>query len=165
MKNNVTPPLSGLDLGDIANVKVGDEVAVWHTHTGEMILKSFVGKVKDIKDGLARVNGGWFYLKHNGAAKYAMLDVWYYYTVNPEHIATAKKLAIEEREEQRRKNEARETLMCKAYPIGESLGDGTQYGSDGEAFDSYTVAENLADKLTLEQLDTLAGWLGIEKKA
>lgn len=167
MKNMTTPPPvpSDLDVGDIVNVKVGDEVAVWHTHAGKMDLDSRVGKVTEIKDGLVRVGKlGHFYLKYGGAALYFMGYGGYFHSVNPEHIATAKALAIKEQEEERRKVEAREALMRKAYPIGEALGDGTQYDGDGQAFDSYTVAENLADKLTPEQLDTLAGWLGIVKK-
>lgn len=166
MKTSTFPPIpSGLNLGDIANVKIGDEVTVWHTHTGERVLAPYVSKILSIdSNGLARAVHGHFYLKFKGAAPYAMDLGWFYYSVNPEHIAAAKKLITEAQEKAQHKAEAREALMRKVRPIGEALGDGTRQDDDGKAFDDYTVAENLADKLTPEQLDTLAGWLGINNK-
>lgn len=66
----------------------------------------------------------------------------------------------QQREEEAQKWRAQMEL---ARPIGEALGDGWKY--DDHACDEYKreeAAHALAEKLTPDQMRTLAGWLGVE---
>lgn len=166
----------GLTLADLCleGVKVGDEIVsifraengggfsvtphVFHVHAHEgwrVILRNEKGKT----------HGAW-QTKNGGGCPWAMHGqhiMRYYYSANPAHVAQARRdaRAIKAAEETRKA--AFEAQMVIARPIGEALGDGWQSGSNGEDdFQSSTAAQTLAERLTPEQMRTLAGWLGMK---
>ena len=155
---------AGLDLGDIANVKVGDEVAYIGTRTGSPVVGSKVARVSEItKDGLVRVaKAGSFWLKYGGGAYYFMAHGVFFYSVNPSHIAEAKKNAAAERAAAERAAAEREKIMAIASPIGFALGDGDREDGDGGHWRCTDAADTIAQKLSMDQMMQLAKWLGVE---
>lgn len=170
MKN--PPPLivpADLDLGDIAGVKVGDELAVIHTHNGgkrELAPKTvFVTEItKDSAGEVIFKNGRsvLFRPKFGGAAYYFMFRGVYFYSANPAHIAEAKEKAEKAERERIARETERKRKMKICLPIGEIFGDGSGYDSDGCYYETQKAAEALAEKLNDEQLKQLAEWLGVK---
>lgn len=155
---------AGLDLGDIANVKVGDEITTLGTLTGSPVVGAGVHRVSEItKDGLVRVGRtGSFWLKHGGGAYYFMYSGVFFYSVNPAHIAEAKKKADINRAEREREAAEREKIMAIASPIGFALGDGDRDDGDGGHWQCTDAADTIAQKLSMDQMMQLAKWLGVE---
>ena len=152
-----------LDLGAISSVKPGDQLAVIHTYTGKRVVSSVLATVTEIKtDGFVRCGKcDGFYLKNLGATYYFMQRGLLFFSVNPEHIAEAKETARKVSEETRIKAEALARKTRFSAPIGALLGDGERRDSDGDIWISSDAADVLTEKLTAEQLETLAGWLGV----
>lgn len=165
--NTPTPP----DLGNLSALKVGDEVTTikheggaWRVASRVLLVHSITADAVRVRATHSPTPSGYWYHRNAGGCAYAMHDpkvMRFYYSANPEHIAQAKANAQAERAEDEAKQTARAAQMALARPIGNELGDGDHYYSDGQHYDSETAAETLADKLTAEQLRTLAGWLGV----
>ncbi len=162
------PP--GVSLGDLAAVKVGDEVTTVQAHeNGGLSIGSSVFLVRALEgwrvlvrrtDG--KTHGGW-QTKNGGGCPYAMHPAHvmrYYYSANPEHIAQAKRNAREARAAEEARKAAFAVRMEHARAVGEALGDGWHEDEHGEC-QSTSIARTLAEQLTPEQVDTLAGWLGV----
>ena len=158
--------MTPFDLGDIANVKVGDFVAII-TREGEIKPHIFVvagvtdWRVLVRRPGETKTAGAWL-VKNGGGCPLAMHDqsvMRYYYTANPEHIARARERIIEVRaaEEKRKADHAAKMKLYR--PVGLELGDGWNEEDDCRY---EPAAQTLAERLTEEQLRTLAGWLGVE---
>lgn len=167
MNKHAIPPLivpADLDLGDIQNIKVGDAVAVIHTHTGKREISPEVRTVESISPaGLVKGKQFGFFLKNNGAAYYFMQYGVFFYSVNPVHIEEARALAIKLAREKEIADAERARRLALAKPVGEFLGDGEmEDGSTGETYISTTVARTLVEHLTDEQIRTLAGWFGVK---
>ena len=88
-----------------------------------------------------------------------MLDKCFYYSANPVHIQLAKKKIIDAKRREEKIKEKRDAKMEIARPIGEILGDGDAFDSDGDAYQSSQIAQELAGRLTTRQLRLLSGWL------
>ena len=154
----------GLDLGEIAGVKVGDEVAILGTLTGSPVVGSASPRVSEItKDGFVRLGKhGGFWLKYGGGAYYFMCAGFFFYSANPAHIAEAKENAKKEQDAAQAEAAARAKIMAVASPIGFALGDGDRDDGDGGHWQSTEAADTIAQKLTIEQMLQLAQWLGVE---
>lgn len=178
---NTTPPPAtihnlpdGLTLDDLhlSAVKVGDEVVtISRADNGGLSVGSRVFRVSAIEswrvlirreDG--KTHGAW-QIKNGGGCPYAMHPqhvMRFYYSANPEHIARARRQAKEQEAAEIARKAAFEAQMVLARPIGEALGDEWDSGGDYEGFQRESAAQALAEKLTPEQMRTLAGWLGVK---
>jgi hypothetical protein len=152
------------DRGNIAGVKVGDEVvslrAVGQSYQvyklyrvykleGWRVLVSHLDKA---------VSCGAWQTKDGGRCRMSMGDEYYYYSVNPAHIVAVKRRLKAQKIRQQRREDARAALMLLARPIGLELGD--EWSSeDGCLRESAAYA--IADKLTVEQMALLSGWLNL----
>lgn len=166
MKNHPSPLIvpADLDLGNIAGVKVGDELAMIHNRSGKREVSSRIIRVREVtSDGIIRCGkAGVFWLKYDGATRYFMNYGVHFYSANPAHIAEAKEKAeTAERERIARETECKRKMKI-CLPIGEILGDGSRYDSDGCFYETNDAAEKLAEKLSDEQLKQLAEWLGVK---
>lgn len=162
----ILPPPPDLDLGDLASVKPGDEVVtVCPSRDNEvgatvyLVHKLEGGRVSVRRPDRPSAIGSWLVTNHGGTR--GMYGPVFYYSANPAHIARAKERNAAIEAEEARQKAAREALLRLARPIGRALGDGNQFDGYGESYESESVAETLADKLTADQLATLAGWLGL----
>lgn len=163
MNAAIPSPPAGLDLGNLASLNLGDEIVILHpTHSG-LRVGSNVYVVHALQSWGVQIRrpdrstvGGFWYHKDGGGSR-GMYGPHYYHSANLAHIAQAKANAEAIRTEETRKKAAREALMTIARPIGEALGDGWNESDNYEE----SAANALADKLTVEQIKTLAGWLGV----
>ena len=165
---------AGTDLGNLDGVKVGDEmVTVRGAENGRgLTVNTTVFTVTEVLDWVVRVRSpksgaraGWL-RANGGGCPYAMHDqnvMRFYFSANPEHIATAKRKAKEEKERAERQKRERDALLTYLKPLGEELGDGdVEDDYAGQTYYRASAANALADKLTREQMQTLAGWLGVK---
>ena len=162
----------GIDLGDVTNAPAGTLVTTLDvSKTGKPIINPSL-YVVDRDDGtILRLRvastgkpAGSIVKARNGASPNFMYRGYFYYSANPSHVALAEK-TIKAAKVAREKREAlRKEKMALAAPIGEMLGDGEAVDSDGDHYHSTHIAEELADRLTNEQLVILAGWLKGEKE-
>jgi hypothetical protein len=159
------PP--GLDLGDLANVKVGDEVVMVTFENGVADVSNRVRRVRKIEDWRTLTEtseggpgGGWQH-KFKGACA-RMYGLPYFYSANPAHLEEAKRKAIETKNRMGKRKLKFQRRMELAKEAGEILGDGWQDRMD-DGYHSSAVAQGLVERLTDEQIATLTGWLkGIE---
>jgi len=176
-----TPPATihnlpdGLTLADLHldGIKVGDEiVSISRAPNGGLQVVSRVFRVSAIEnwrviirneDG--KTHGAW-QTKNSGGCAYAMHPqhvMRYYYSANPEHIARTRRQIRTEKEKAEAMKAAFDAQMVIARPIGATLGDGWESGSNGgDDFYSERAALELASRLTPDQMRTLAGWLGVK---
>ena len=160
-----------LTLADLhlENVKVGDEVVtISRTSNGGLSVGSRVFVVREIESWRVLLNnengdsrGAW-QTKNGGGCPYAMHPqhvMRYYYSANPEHIATARRQAAEQEAAEIARKAAFEVQMALARPLGDELGD--EWDSE-EGYRRETAAQTLAERLTPEQMRTLAEWLGVK---
>ncbi len=154
----ITPRPAPFDLGNLFAVKVGDEMAALDAagRVGSSVLLVRAIHAWGVQVRLPdspHVIGSWRH-ENGGGYPWAMHDqnvMRGYFSANPVHIAQAKANAEAARIEREAKAAAFETQMVLARPIGLELGD-RDADSDG-------IAQELANRLTPEQLATLAGWL------
>lgn len=128
------------DLGNLAAVKVGDEVTTLDENGKPASRILIVHTVEDWRVLVRRpdktVSIGVWLTKNGGGCPYAMHDqnvMRFYYSVNPEHIAQAKRNAKAAHAAEEARKAAFEAQMVIARPIGLELGDGEQY-DNGEPF-------------------------------
>lgn len=163
----IPPPPPGLDLGDLNALQVGSEVVMVRPTDKGLEVGSRVYLIHKLESGRVLVRhpdraisaGGWQTKNHGGTR--GMYGPVFYYSANPEHIAQAKERNAAIEAEQVRQQAGRNVLLALARPIGLELGDGERCDSYGEPYDCDDAAQMLADKLTADQLKTLAGWLGV----
>jgi hypothetical protein len=156
-------------LGNLRDLKIGDEVTTLDEN-GKVASRVLVVHslpewgVRVCRPGDTTARGYWKH-ENGGGAPYAMHDqsvMRFYYSANPEHIAKAKANARAEKESAEAKKRAFQDVFDLARPVGEALGDGWEEGeSFGEGYQRTSAAHALAEKLTPEQIRTLAGWLGV----
>lgn len=161
---DIPPPPASLNLGDLAALVVGSEFVCVCIASGALEIGERVHTVTKAEGERLRTSmGGAFTLsslsKNPGTR--GMYGPVYYVSANPEHIAQSKTNALAKAQDEAARQAVFAVLLEQARPIGELLGDGEQYGSDGEPYQSSTAARELAERLTSSQLDTLAGWLGL----
>ena len=157
------------DLGNINAVKVGDEVTTLDDkgHPGASVF--LVYETTPDRVHVRRTDGkthGVWWTKNGGGCPWAMHDqnvMRYYYSVNPKHIKRAKANARAAAIAEEAKKAAFAAQLALAKPIGEALGDGWDSDSDEGSYYRGSAAHELAEKLTPEQMATLAGWLGLGK--
>lgn len=152
------------DLGNLAAVKVGDEVTTLDENgapgCGVHIVREVTPDLVRVRRSDGKTFGAW-YIKNGGGCPYAMHDqnvMRFYYSANPEHIARAKRNAKAAHAAEETRKAAFAALLALAKPLGEELGDGW----DTEEGYRSTAAHTLAERLTAEQMATLAGWLGVK---
>lgn len=163
------PPPASLDLGNLSALQPGAEV-VSVTLDGGKLEVGRVRFVHSIKEGDAypvkvrnpeRAHFSDAYkVTGEGVRTIFCGDRWL--SANPEHIARSKAEAEAARIAEEAKQAAFNKLLEQAKPIGEVLGDGWQDDNDGGSHYSTAIAHELAERLTSEQLATLAGWLGVK---
>lgn len=165
----------GMTLADLQldGIKPGDEiVSISRADNGGLFIRPHVFHVHALESWrvLVRREDGktcdaW-QTKNGGGSPWAMHGqhiMRYYYSANPEHVAQARRNARVIKEAEEARKAAFEAQMVIARPIGEALGDGWQSGSNGgDDFQSSTAAQTLAERLTPDQMRTLAGWLGVK---
>lgn len=165
----------GLTLADLhlENVKTGDEIVTLSREekTGALSVGSRVFRVcrassnEDwrvfARNDEGQSRGSWL-VKNGGGCPYAMHPqniMRFYYSANPEHVAQARRNAREIKAAEEARKAAFEAQMTLARPLGDELGDGWDRE---ECYRRETAAQTLAEKLTPEQMRTLAGWLGVK---
>lgn len=175
---NTTPPATihtlpdSLTLEDLhlSSVKVGDEVTtIKRADNGGLSVGSTVFLVHAVEPDRVRVRrpdkahstGSWLVKNGGGCAwgMHALHVLRDYYSANPEHIARAKQQAARQKAENEAREKAAAEALAFAQPLGDELGDG--WDSE-EGYRRETAAQTLAEKLTPEQMRTLAGWLGVK---
>lgn len=160
----------GLTLADLhlENVKVGDEiVSISRADNGGLSVGSSVFHVHAregwrviLRNEKDKTHGAW-QTKNGGGCPWAMHGqhiMRYYYSANPEHVAQARRNARAIKAAEEARKAAFEAQMILARPLGYELGDGWDVQ---ESCHRSTAAQTLAEKLTPEQMRTLAGWLGV----
>lgn len=165
----------GLTLADLhlENVKVGDEIVTIQRAKnggGGLSVGSRVFRIYLIDNCRVQICnekserfGAWL-IKNGGGCPWGMHPqnvMRFYYSANPDHVATAKWQARAEKETEEARKAAFKVQMALARPLGDELGDG--WDSE-EGYRRETAAQTLAEKLTPDQMRTLAGWLGVEMK-
>ena len=162
---------NGLTLADLnlESVKVGDEiVTISRAENGGLSVTPHVFLVQAhegwrvvARNEKGKTHGAWL-TKNGGGCPWAMHAqnvMRYYYSANPEHVAQARRNARAKKAAEEARKAAFEAQMALARPLGDELGDG--WDSD-EGYRRETAAQTLAEKLTPEQMRTLAGWLGVK---
>lgn len=162
----------GLTLADLhlENVKVGDEIVTIKRaeNGGGLSVGSRVFYVREIENWRVLLRGdehkthGAWQVKNGGGCPYAMHPqnvMRFYYSANPAHVAEARRKARAIKEAEEARKAAFDAQMTLARPLGDELGDG--WDSD-EGYRRETAAQTLAEKLTPDQMRTLAGWLGVK---
>ncbi len=155
----ITPP----DLGDIAGVKVGDRLAVLHVEGGRFIVKGW-RPVTEVTAYAVWMKRDKFLKVNSGAASYAMHrqdTAHFYYSANPVHVAEAVEKARAEKVTRDAAQMAMDARRAAAADVGELLGDGERHDSYGEPYGCTEATDALAERLTVEQIETLKSWMKI----
>ncbi len=156
----ITPP----DLGDITGVKVGDRVAVLHVERGRLVVKGW-RPVTEVTAYAVWMKRDKFLKANGGACSYAMHrqdTAHFYYSANPAHVAEAVEKAHAEKVTREAAQAAQAARVAAAADIGALLGDGERYTETyGEAYYSSEATNVLAERLTVEQIETLKSWMKI----
>ena len=152
------------DLGDITGVKVGDKLATLRVERGRLVVDGLrpVTAVDDVavwckRDKFLKVQPWGFYFM----SKRVTPD--WYYSANPLHVAEAERKTWEARTERERVEREASARRAAVADLGALLGDGERYTETyGEPYLDTPVADVLAERLTVEQIETLKSWLGVK---
>lgn len=161
MRHLITPP----DLGDLDALRPGDPLALIFADEPGGRIAARVVTVLYVDAERVQWKTGQFWRRNRGACSYAMHDrdtAHFYASANPEHIAEARRLEIRAAI-MRAEDEKRAAVKLRAAAeIGALLGDGERYTETyAEPYHCTDAADLLAKKLSVEQLTTLRGWLGL----
>lgn len=154
--NSEEPPC---DLGDISSLKIGDEVVIVRWHNGLASIRPTIYTIKSERNGNFIVTSerseGRFAGGFNRDTAYGIQTIYsspYWFSANPEHIATAKRQIEEQRRKEQELKTERERLMDIAMPIVDHFAFYDIDSAEG-------IAETLCDSLSEEQITILKGWL------
>lgn len=149
------PDHPSIDLGDLASLKPGNEVVpVVVNPSGELkvglisvVTTVEASRIRTVRGPFPRVVGA--YNPDTGRSLCHIYGPFSYLSANPEHLALSRKADAEEAAAREASGAALRARITQARPIAEELADD----------EAPIVANVLADRLTSEQIATLAGWL------
>ncbi len=150
----MSTPTTPLDLGNIAKIGLDEEVVSVELKGRRLVIGPvrIVYRIDENRVLIRRPGGstvGGFQPNGKSFPGIYPNDIWF--SANPKHIERSKKQAIAAQLKIDIAKRKREALIARAMPIAELL-----------AYDeSREVAESLAQRLSTDQLKTLAEWLGL----